>query len=689
MLALSLIVPVSTPSLAGAQAPPQPPAQPASALAVSGRTPEAGKLIVERRPVIAVTLGDPGAVDPKSIVMEVDATDVTLFVKVEAGKVTYVPASDLKHGEHTVKLTASDKSGAAVQPVEWKFKIRRFPFLEEASLEGDLTGSYERAIRKAKKEPKDDSGVSKKTETPLNLFSGNLHVNGLVKEEELTAKLDSNIRYVDEFRPRARPKSDAEKLDIANYLISVNRNPLTFEMGDVLINEGFFGAPSLSRRGMHLQAKGLEQVGAQLHLFGTRYESTQGHDPFFGPEESDSVLYGGALTVAPFQDRELLKLHALNAKGHRFSTAPGSNVGTIVSGEEGELVSFGTSSGFFGGKVKLQTEIAFSEFDTDTTNEFKEESDKAYRGRLEMGHDVAMLLDSPVMVRFGSEYSYVGFRFRSPANPGVQPDREGYSLKTDTIWKIATLSLGYSKFNDNTDRLDLLPRVRTYAWNTGLTLAPQNLPSLGLNYAFADQRSYYEPEEFGPKRIDNFQHTYGFTTAYGREAWNVNLGGSVNYFQDETLTVQAGDKVTWTAQTGLTLKPFTSTSISPSFNFNLIDDQDKQVFLRDNTRVQRRVYGETLTGTVNLTQEFIPKVLNLDISVSGASTQSSDDTVDNQTYGGVGRLSWNVGKLFSDWGRQAVSLRMNFNRVKDHITPQDKNEIGVFVILDLLAPFGL
>lgn len=304
-------------------------------------------------------------------------------------------------------------------------------------------------------------------------------------------------------------------------------------------------------------------------------------------------------------------------------------------------------------------------------------------------HNVATLFDSPVMLRFGSEYSYVGFRFRSPANPGIQPDREGYSLKTDTIWKMATLSLGYSKFNDNTDRLVLLPRVRTFAWNTGLALAPQNLPSLGLNYAFADQRSFYEPEEFGAKRVDNFQHTYGFTTSYGREAWSVNLGGSVNYFQDETLTVQAGDKVTWTAQTGLTLKPFSTTTISPSFNFNLIDDQDKKVLLRDNTQVQRRVYGETLTGTLNLTQEFIPKILNLDIQVSGSSTQSSDDTVDNQTYSGVGRLTWNLGKLFSDWGRQALSLRMNFNRVKDHVTPQDRNEIGVFVILDLLAPFSL
>jgi len=101
------------------------------------------------------------------------------------------------------------------------------------------------------------------------------------------------------------------------------------------------------------------------------------------------------------------------------------------------------------------------------------------------------------------------------------------------------------------------------------------------------------------------------------------------------------------------------------------------------------VYGDTLTGTLTLAQEFIPKILNLDIQVSGSSTQSSDDTVDSQTYGGVGRLTWNVGNLFWDWGKQALSLRMNFNRVKDHVIPQDRNEIGIFMIIDLLAPYKL
>lgn len=664
-------------------------------LTVAAQTPEPGKLILERRPVITVTLEDPkGVLDPKSVIMEVDSVDVTLMIKVEAGKVTYVPPADLTHGEHTIKVTAADKSGQALPPVEWKFKIRRFAWFEEAALEGDFSGTYERAIRKPIKEPKSDSGVSKKTESPINLFSSNLRVDGLLKEGEFTAKLNSNIRYVDDFRPRPRPKDPQTKIDLANYLINLNRKPVTFDAGDIVINQGFFAAPSLSRRGMQLQIDGMERVGLQFSIFGTRYETMQGHDPFFGVErDNESILWGQGLAWSPFADRELLKLYGVHVQGHRIVLNAGVNVGTIASGEEGDLWSFGTTSSLFGGKAKILTEVAFAEFDTDTTDEFHEQADKAYRGRIEGMRDVAVFLDSPVMVKAGAEYSYVGFSFRSPANPGLQPDREGWNISADTLWKIVTLTVGFSTFSDNTDRLETLPTVRVHAWNTALTLAPPELPSVTLNYNRADQRSFREPDSFGPfKAIDNIQSTYGLTLAYSQQAWSANVGGTYTFFDDKrfvTETTAETDKNTWTTQASLTLNLIRDLSISPSFNYTLVDDRKRQVTQADGTTVQRPVRNETLTGTFTLGYEFIPKILKLDLQASGASAQSSDDTVDNQTYSGVTRLTWELGKLFWDYGRQAVSLRLNFNRVLDHVARSDRNEIGIFFILDLLAPYKL
>jgi len=75
--------------------------------------------------------------------------------------------------------------------------------------------------------------------------------------------------------------------------------------------------------------------------------------------------------------------------------------------------------------------------------------------------------------------------------------------------------------------------------------------------------------------------------------------------------------------------------------------------------------------------------------VPAASTTTSDDATNNQTYGGTGRITWNLGKLFWDYGKQALSLRTNFNRTRDMVTHTDTNEIGVFLILDLLSPYNL
>jgi hypothetical protein len=103
----------------------------------------------------------------------------------------------------------------------------------------------------------------------------------------------------------------------------------------------------------------------------------------------------------------------------------------------------------------------------------------------------------------------------------------------------------------------------------------------------------------------------------------------------------------------------------------------------------QRVRTETLTGTLTSVYEIIPTLLTLDVSASGASTQTSDHTQDNQVWSGMSRLSWNLGKLFWDYGKQAVSLRVNWSRTIDHIVPRDTNEIGVFMILDLLSPYNL
>jgi hypothetical protein len=660
---------------------------------VAGQSPEPGKVIAERKPEIGVMFQAPDAIDQKSVVLEVDGVDVTMLAKVDNGRVSYVPGSALKHGEHKIRITANAKDGSALAPLEWAFKIRRFSLFEDAGVSGELSNTLEGTVRKLKKEPSPGSGVSHKTETPIENFQNNLSVRGLLKEGDFTAKLDSNIRYVDNFRPQARPKGDNPKVDIANYLVNVDRKPVTFELGDILVSEGFYGAPSLSRRGMQLVAKD-DSLGVMAHLFGTRYETTKGHDPFFGPEEGHSVLYGGAIAYSPFSDKEALRLHVLNVKGHNYTTAAGDNVGTIVAGEEGELWSYGTSSSFANGRLKIMTEVALSEFDTNTTDEFREKRDRAYRGRLEGIEPLLNVMESPVATRWGFEYARVGIDFRSPANPGLQADRDGWNIKTDTTWKISTLTIGYADFHDNTDDLRILPTVYTSVWNGGLALAPVDLPSVALNYNRSIQKSFREPTAHAVTLhgIDNVQDTYTLTTGLTRPMWSANITLTANLFDEKRLMqvgTTGGDRDTYTTQGTFSFKPIPSLTIAPSLTWTLIDEKQKQVVLTSGDQALQRVRTETLTGTLTANQEIIAQILVADLQLSGASTQSSDNQQDNQVWSAVGRLTWTVGKLFWDYGKQAISLRTNWNRTEDHVLRTDTNEFGVFLILDVLSPYSL
>ncbi|MBI2017113.1 MAG: hypothetical protein HYS77_16510, partial [Candidatus Rokubacteria bacterium] len=189
------------------------------------------------------------------------------------------------------------------------------------------------------------------------------------------------------------------------------------------------------------------------------------------------------------------------------------------------------------------------------------------------------------------------------------------------------------------------------------------------------------------------QITYDLRLTYGLgENLSMNWGASYIVFDDNRVIdtgITGGDKYTWQTQAGLTVKPLKSLTITPSYNYTLIDEKKKQVVRADGLQVLDRVVGQTHTGTLTLAQEIIPKLLNLDIQASAASTTTSDDATNNQTYGGTGRITWNLGKLFWDYGKQALSLRTNFNRTRDMVTHTDTNEIGVFLILDLLSPYNL
>ncbi|HYW29648.1 MAG TPA: hypothetical protein VE824_07560 [Gaiellales bacterium] len=91
---------------------------------LSDRTPAAGSSSELRRPVLGFTLSDDGSgIDPSTLRVLLDGTDVAAFGTLSGDRFTYQPAGELAFGRHTVSVAVSDRFGNAMAPESWGFDV--------------------------------------------------------------------------------------------------------------------------------------------------------------------------------------------------------------------------------------------------------------------------------------------------------------------------------------------------------------------------------------------------------------------------------------------------------------------------------------------------------------------------------------------------------------------------------------
>jgi hypothetical protein len=93
--------------------------------AVGDVRPDDGSSGSDRTPAVSVAIGDAGiGVDPSSISVTLDGSDVSARGSFSGGRFTYVPADPLGYGTHTVTAQAADRSGNRSAVVTWSFQVR-------------------------------------------------------------------------------------------------------------------------------------------------------------------------------------------------------------------------------------------------------------------------------------------------------------------------------------------------------------------------------------------------------------------------------------------------------------------------------------------------------------------------------------------------------------------------------------
>jgi len=91
---------------------------------LSDPTPKDGASGADRTPAVSFQLADAGiGVDPDTIALAVDGSDVTAGGSLAGGRFTYVPAAPLGFGVHTARAHASDRAGNAALGLTWSFTV--------------------------------------------------------------------------------------------------------------------------------------------------------------------------------------------------------------------------------------------------------------------------------------------------------------------------------------------------------------------------------------------------------------------------------------------------------------------------------------------------------------------------------------------------------------------------------------
>jgi hypothetical protein len=91
---------------------------------LSDPTPKDGSSGADRTPAISFQVADAGiGVDPATIAVSLDGSDITAHGALVDGRFSYLPALPLGFGAHTISARASDRAGNASPALVWSFTV--------------------------------------------------------------------------------------------------------------------------------------------------------------------------------------------------------------------------------------------------------------------------------------------------------------------------------------------------------------------------------------------------------------------------------------------------------------------------------------------------------------------------------------------------------------------------------------
>ena len=604
-------------------------------------SPGEGVEATSSKPPIVCEVGIP--ISNQNLLVMLDGIDVTGALNVTASGFEYKPVQPLANGPHQLYLVLYAPDGSAAE------QIFSFSTFTKVSSNTQVSAVYEQVLDKS----------DHLHQVPHRNVAANLGNTTTFTQGNWQMGMTTNLRWLDRSTSIYAPEKKG--LDLVNYLVSgqYQKDDLTLQInaGDLQIQETQNTVMGLARRGVQ---SNFNYKGLSLSGFVVNSEQLFGIDDGTGLEFDTSKNIKGVSGGYSLLN-DTLKMRAIYVTGVEESNSFGI-YDADVGEREGDVLGFYLQYQLLEGKLNLEGEYDRSEFDGNTADEFSKESDKAWTLRAN-GYAGSY--------NYQAVYEYVGPDYEVIGNPGLQRDREGFTVMGGVQKTNHALNVSASRYEDNVDENELMPQVETttlsadYSFNRFPTLP------MGLNFQKTIMDSSMVPEGGLPYRTDTSM--YGARINYLKGQWN--LGFNANYSLQDDKTESDYDT---SNQTYSFIPTYYSEnlSFSPNLTFNRSTDETTDVDT------------DTLTATIDLRGTLADGVVSYELAGTFNRMENSEDTMEMDMYSANAQLAYHFLQEWAGFLNPSIGVRGLYNRTNDKVSDQDDDEFALFLVLSSSMGFA-
>ena len=612
-------------------------------------SPKEGTTTIRKKPVIECAISIPFTREGLAIML--DDTDVTALAEISGEGFRLKPFQVLSAGQH--KLAVAYVSPAKKEyRREFNFAIRHAEAFEEFASVNDISIVGEQVVKKRLKEGDVDP-------TPYTKFEANINSASRIREQNFEASLTGNLRYLEQNAAVDPPIF--KDFTVPNYLMTAKyrteKAEVLAETGDVMVNETANTVEGLARRGLRLNAA---YGDFRVSTFSVRSQQVSGTRELndTGLQFNTEDRIEGASGEIDLLDKRV-NFKTILVRGQ----TPGTDFGTFSSGgSSGDNTGFVLKTDFFSQKLKTELEYDVSNYDQDTSDAMPKKRDEAYR--MLVGGQISNYTYEALYEHTGRDYGAIG-------SFGVMRDREGFLLKGGGRFEFQALNIQLSRYNDNVNNSELVPRIYTYQGTVDYIFEKFKSVPMGINCQFTRLESTGGPADITPKKTDS--QNYSGRINFIKSVWNIGLNASYATLEDRYNPSDDNTNTTVALTPAFTTERF---SVVPNLSLNKLKN--------DFTGIET----ETYTANVALRGNLLEKRIDYELAYVYNKADSTDDLTHTESTSVNFRTGYLLARQKFGFISPTVGVRGTYSMTRNRAQDTQQENYFIFVFISANMPIS-